>query len=109
MVPAALPAFSAPTGVSVVPSLARSAAESSAAQGTAIAMPAASASQDLIDMTAMVSPRVFILWSERIAERDGIEVAVLERVRGRAEARGLRGRHAAHVGAAVGAAAEKAR
>ncbi len=60
IVPAALPAFSAPRGVSVVPSLARSAAESSAAAGTANAAPTASAAQDFVD-----DPLLFLLriWS----------------------------------------------
>jgi hypothetical protein len=44
---AALPAFSPPSGVSVVPSLAMSAAEISAAAGVANATATANAAQDL--------------------------------------------------------------
>src|SRR5438445_2873853 len=101
IVPAALPAFSAPSGVNVVPSLARSAAESSAAAGTANVAPNARAAIDFLESIG------FSL--ERIADAERIEVAVLERVRARAEARRLsrpRGR-TQRVGAAVGAPTEE--
>jgi len=51
IVPAALPFFSAPMGVSVVPSFATSAAERSAAAGVAIAAPIASAAQVIFEFT----------------------------------------------------------
>src|ERR1700681_1064262 len=112
MVPAALPAFSAPIGVRVVPSLARSLAESSAAAGSVKATPAASAAHVFLDFTDMLSLLVFILVEsrlERIAHAERIEVPVRKGVRARAEVRRLRGRHARHVGAAIGAAAEEGR
>src|SRR5688572_10027038 len=124
MVPAALPAFSAPTGVSVVPSLATSAAESSAAAGAAKAAPNASATIDFLVMNDMDAPPRFIvplpnplprerertweavsrLLSERIADHQGIKVAVFDGVGARGEARRLarrdhRGSHG-NVGAA---------
>src|SRR5450755_4384096 len=96
MVPAALPAFSAPMGVSVVPSLARSLAESSAAAGSVKATPTASAAHVFFEVTDMFSLLVFIFWGEsrleRIAHAERIEVPVLEWIRARAEARGLGGR-----------------
>src|SRR5438132_11998702 len=101
IVPAALPAFSAPTGVNVVPSLARSAAESSAAAGTANVAPNARAAIDFLESIG------FSL--ERIADAERIEVAILERVRARAEARRLprTGRCPQGIGAAVRAPAEE--
>ena len=53
MVPAALPAFSAPTGVRVVPSLAMSAADISAAAGMARAAPTASSAADFFGIGNM--------------------------------------------------------
>src|SRR5690348_2020664 len=112
MVPAALPAFSAPIGVSVVPSFARSAAESSARTGKVAAAMARTA-QVFFDMWSLL---VFVLLGgglERIAHAHRIEVAVLERVGARAPAGRLPGRDARAlrrlVGAAVGAPAEEAR
>src|SRR5713226_6200236 len=103
IVPAALPAFSAPSGVNVVPSLERSAADSSAAAGTVNVAPNARAASDFLESIG------FSL--ERIADAERIEVAVLERVRARAEARGLSrtGRRTQGVRAAVRAPAEEAR
>src|SRR6185436_3356742 len=104
MVPAALPAFSPPSGVSVVPSLFRSAAESSAAAGVANAAATASAARDFGCLANMV----LLLWVfsnlERIAHAEREEVAILQRVGRRAERGGLRGRHAVRDG--VGAAIE---
>ena len=54
MVPAALPAFSAPTGVSVVPSFAMSAADISAAAGRAKAAPTARNAVAFFEMANMV-------------------------------------------------------
>src|SRR3954471_18010669 len=90
IVPPALPAFSAPIGVSVVPSFARSLAESSAAAGAASAAPATSAAQ-----VFLVINMVLLLFSsswralERIAHAERIEIAVLERVGAGAPACGL--------------------
>src|SRR5256885_15082648 len=102
IVPAALPAFSAPKGVSVVPSLARSADDSSAEAFSATAAPTPSASRVLVVLKAMES------LLERVADAERIEVAVLERVRGRAEARRLSRRYRAGRGAHVGAAIDAA-
>jgi hypothetical protein len=55
MVPAALPAFSPPNGVSVVPSLPMSAAESSAAAGVANAAPIASTASLSLVVASMCS------------------------------------------------------
>src|SRR5579859_6239175 len=92
IVPAALPAFSAPSGVSVVPSLARSEAESSAAAGSASMAPSARTAIDCVESIG------FSL--ERIADAERIEIAVLERVGARAEARALprSGRRAQRIG-----------
>src|SRR5207237_2039010 len=98
--PAALPAYSAPTGVNVVPSLARSAAESSAVAGTANVAPNARAAIDFLESIG------FSL--ERIADAERIEIAILEGVRARAEARGLsRGNRRGDVRAAVRAPTEE--
>src|SRR5258708_4932901 len=72
MVPAALPAFSAPTGVSVVPSLARSAAESSAAAGAANAAPTASARNEVLRLENMfVTPPSLLTLSPTLSQRRG--------------------------------------
>src|SRR6476469_4150375 len=88
MVPAALPAFSAPMGVSVVPSWARSAWPSSAAAGAAKAAATARAAIDLL-FSISSSLYFFARGLERVAHGERIEVAVLERVGARAPARGL--------------------
>src|SRR5262249_43546716 len=98
----ALPVFSAPRGVSVEPSLARSAEDSSATAGTANAAPNARAAIDLRE--SMGSSL------ERIADAERIEIAILERVRVRAEARGLPGGHrCACVRPALRAASQESR
>src|SRR6185503_19051513 len=118
MVPAALPAFSAPVIVRVVHSLASSAAESSAAAGVASTAPTASAAQVFLVMNPNVAPPVIgvgvrgclVAPSERIAHGNRVEVAILEGVRARAPARGLPRRDRAARGrlvrASVGTAAE---
>ena len=65
IVPAAFAAFSAPIGESVLPSLATSAAESSAAAGMARAAPTASAAQDVFEFTDMSVLLVVILDESR--------------------------------------------
>src|SRR5476649_731630 len=97
IVPAALSAFSAPMGVRVVPSLARSLAESLAAAGSVKATSIASAAHVFFDVTDMLSLLSLYIWVEsrleRIAHAERIEGPVLEWVRARAEGRGLGGRH----------------
>src|SRR6202162_2238702 len=97
IVPAALPAFSAPTGVSVVPSLATSADDSSAGAGAANAAPTARTAHDFFEMNNMnfllvVGPSpnplprerertwetVSRLVSERVADGYGIEIAIFK-------------------------------
>src|SRR6185437_6151783 len=105
MVPAALPAFSAPMGVSVVPSFASSDAVSCAEAGSARAAPTAIAAQVFVEFISFL---LCLVWgrraSERIAHGDRVEVAVLERIGARAEARGLAGRDGASRRRLVGAA-----
>src|SRR5690349_22839126 len=74
MEPSALPAFSAPSGVSSAPSLAASAAETAAAAGPPIIMPASIERQGSSAFLIMVSSRR----SERVLERGRDEVAVVQ-------------------------------
>src|SRR6185436_15599913 len=107
MVPAALPAFSPPRGVRVVPSLARSAAESSAAAGNAMAQPAESRSAAFLEVNFMS----FLL--ERVAHAERVEIPVAQRVRIGAPRSALARRDGAarrrRVGAAEDASAEEGR
>src|SRR5688572_11881977 len=90
----ALPAFSPPSGVSVVPSLPMSAADSSAAAGAANKAATASAAQDLRWIMELLLD-VFMGRSERVAHAHRPEVAVLERVGRAAPAGRLAGRDGA--------------
>src|SRR5688500_2533434 len=119
MVPAALPAFSAPTGVSLPPSWA-----ALSALTAACARPAASTSALVVATSAVFLSMVIVAalpgGSERVLDGEGIEITIVDLVEGRAldraratgggtGVRALDARRQDHVRGAAATAAEERR